>query len=268
MMQRIKMELLCTTGIIVLLGFSPLHADSIGGEISLGFYNHSPSGYASYTDPFLKHIGTTADLEETLHWTHETDLMLKAYIEHPMPMLPNIKLALTNLSHEGEGSVNSFTWGSIDIPFGGSIENSFDMTKYDLTLYYELLDNWAEIDIGATLGYLDGNIAVTALAGFSTLPKLSQTESIDFSIFLPTLYGKARFTIPTTDLSFQFEGDIFSYDKTSYYTYEASIRYTFSMGLGIEGGWKSLHFDSTDLTDGLILDMDFNGPYATIVWDF
>ncbi len=262
------MKQLYTIGVLGLLSFIPLQADSVGGEISLGFYNHSPSGYASYTDPYVGLIGTTADLEDTLHWTSDTDLMLKAYIEHPVPMLPNVKLALTNLSHEGKGSVNGFTWGGIDIPLEGSIENSFEMTKYDLTLYYELLDNWAEIDAGATLGYIDGNIAVTALAGFSILPQLSHTESTNFSTFLPTLYGKARFTIPTTDLSFQFEGDIFSYDETTYYTYEASVRYTFSMGLGIEGGWKALHLDSTDLVDGLTLDMDFSGPYAAIVWDF
>lgn len=262
------MKRLCIIGMISLLSLIPLQADNIGGEISLGFYNHSPSGYASYTDPFLGHIGTTANIEDTLYWTNNTDLILKAYIEHPVPMLPNIKLALTNLSHDGEGNVNDFTWGSIDIPFEGSIENSFEMRKYDLTLYYELLDNWAEIDLGVTLGYLSGNIDVTALAGFSTLPKLSHSESTDFSAFLPTLYGKTRFTIPTTDLSFQLEGDVFSYDETTYYTYEASVRYTFSMGLGVEGGWKALHLDSTDMVDGLNLDMDFSGPYAAVVWDF
>jgi len=40
------------------------------------------------------------------------------------------------------------------------------------------------------------------------------------------------------------------------------------MGLGIEGGWKTLHLETTDLVEGLMLDIDFSGPYAAIVWDF
>jgi hypothetical protein len=40
------------------------------------------------------------------------------------------------------------------------------------------------------------------------------------------------------------------------------------MGLGLEGGYKFIHIDSEDLTDGLKTDADFSGPYASVVWDF
>ncbi|AKF23987.1 hypothetical protein YH65_00100 [Sulfurovum lithotrophicum] len=251
-----------------LLASTVLYADMAGGEISIGMYSHSPSGYASYTEPYTGlGLGTSADVEDTLHWDSNENVFLKAYIEHPVPILPNIKLAYTQLSHEGKGEVGDFTWGGINIPTLGTIENNLDISKYDLTLYYELLDNWVEADIGVTLGYIDGNIAVTALTGIGPT-SISTTENTDFSFFMPTLYGKARFNIPNTDLSLQFEGDIFSYDDTTYYNYELSARYTFSMGLGIEAGYKAQHLDSSDLIDGLVVDMDFNGPYAAVVWDF
>ncbi len=252
----------------ILATTSLAYADTIGGEISLGLYSHSPSGYASYTEPYTGlGLGTSADLEDTLHWQSNQNIVLKAYIEHPVPLLPNIKLGFMQLSQEGKGSVDDFTWGGIYIPSLGSIENSFTANKYDLTLYYELLDNWIEADAGITLGYIDGNIAVTGLVGMSPI-SLSHTESTDFSLFLPTLYGKARFNIPTTDVSLQFEGDYFSYDNTTYYNYELSARYTFSMGLGIEAGYKGIHLDSNDLAEGLAVDMDFNGIYGAVVWDF
>jgi len=252
---------------------SSLYADTIGGEFFLGIYSHAPSGHASYTAPIsLPLIGkpsTSADLEETLHWNDNEDLFLKAYMEHPLPLLPNVKVAFTKLSHNGQGEVgNDFVWGGIYIPTLGTIENTFDIKKYDLTLYYELLDNWAEADVGVTLGYLNGDIAMTALSGFSMLPQLSHTESTHFSLFMPTLYGKTRFTIPTTEISLQLEGDLFSYDNTTFYNYEVSARYTFTMGLGIEAGYKALHLESKDLADGLVVDMDFRGPYAAVVWDF
>ncbi|OQX50270.1 MAG: hypothetical protein B5M46_00850 [Epsilonproteobacteria bacterium 4484_20] len=240
-----------------------------GGEFFIGMYSHSPSGYASYTEPYTGlGLGTSADLEDTLHWESNENIFLKAYIEHPVPLMPNVKVAFTQLSHEGTGEVgNDFVWGGIHIPTLGTVENSLDVGKYDLTLYYELLDNWVEADAGITLGYLDGNINMTALTGLGPL-SLSHTEEVDFSLFMPTLYGKVRFNIPSTDISLQFEGDIFSYDDTTFYNYELSARYTFSMGLGIEAGYKALHLDSQDLVDGLVVDMDFDGPYAAVVWDF
>jgi len=244
-----------------------LHADIIGGEFFVGGYSHSPSGYASYTEPHSR-LGTVADLEETLHWDTNEDIFLKAYIEHPVPLFPNIKLAFTHLSQEGKGGVsNGFVWGDIYIPTIGTINNSFDLGKYDLTLYYELLDNWIEADAGITLGYIDGNIKVTALTGLGKT-SFSHTENTNFSLFIPTLYGKTKFNIPTTDISLQFEGDIFSYNDTTFYNYELNARYTFNMGLGIEMGYKTLHLESSDLANGLEVDMDFKGPYAAVIWDF
>jgi len=252
-----------------------LYADTLGGEVFLGIYSHSPSGYASYTAPatipLFGQPGTTADLEDTLHWEENKDIFLKAYLEHPLPFVPNIKVAFTQLTHDGQGDVgNDFIWGTIHIPTLGTIQDSLDVKKYDLTLYYELLDNSiVEADLGVTLGYIEGDLSVTALSGFSILgQQASHTEITDFSTFMPTLYGKTRFTIPSTDIALQFEGDFLNYDDTTFYNYEISARYTFAMGLGIEAGYKAMHLDSSDLVDGLCVDMDFKGPYAAVVWDF
>ena len=237
-----------------LLTASTLYADTIGGEISLGIYSHSPSGIAAYQTV------STVDLEDDLKWSDTEDIMLKAYFEHPLPFLPNIRVALTNLSHDGQGTVdNAFSWGGINFPLNSDIETSLDLKMYDLTLYYELLDNWVEIDTGLTLRYLDGNIAVNTLI---------TDESTNFDSLIPMLYGKARFNLPSTDISLQFEGNVISYEDTTFYDYELSARYTLTMGLGLEGGYKVVHLDSQDLESGLNVDMDFKGPYASLVWDF
>lgn len=249
-----------------LFAASTLYADIIGGEISLGMYSHSPSGNASYNAPFG--TGTSADLEDDLYWSDEEDIMLKAYFEHPLPFIPNIKLAFSNLSHEGQGEVTDFAWGGIEIPLEGDIATSLDTTAYDLTLYYELLDNVVEVDAGLTLRYLDGSIAVNSLSNSSALSTEVLNESTNFDALIPMLYGKARFNIPSTDISLQLEANAISYDETTFYDYELSARYTLAMGLGLEGGYRAIHLDSDDLADGLKVDMDFAGPYASIVWDF
>ncbi|RRS32274.1 MAG: hypothetical protein P794_01285 [Epsilonproteobacteria bacterium (ex Lamellibrachia satsuma)] len=244
-------------GYLALLSTTVVFADTIGGEISLGIYSHSPSGYTSYETT------SSVDLEDDLKWSTEQDMMFKAYIEHPLPFLPNIKLGFANLSHDGKGSVTAFSWGDI-ININGDLDSALDMQMYDVTAYYELLDNTIEVDAGITLRYLDGTIDVTVT------PLLSPTEHeiVDFNTLVPMLYGKAKFNIPTTDISLQFEGNAISYEDTTFYDYEISARYTFTMGLGIEAGYKALHLDSEDLENGLSTDMDFKGPYASLVWDF
>lgn len=252
--------------LILLLSVNTLYSDSIGGEVSLGIYSHSPSGSASYSLPYVG-VGTSASLEDTLYWSDEKDIIFKAYFEHPLPLIPNIKLTFSNLSHEGQGEVTDFTWGGI-IGLNGDIASSIDLKMYDLTLYYELLDNWVEVDAGLTLRYFNGNIVVNTLTGFSSLSTTVTSESTNFDLFIPMLYGKTRFNIPNTDISLQLEANAINYEDTTFYDYELSVRYTLTMGLGLEGGYRAVHLDSEELVNGLIVDMDFQGLYASVVWNF
>ena len=237
--------------LVTLLTLGQVHADMIGGEVSLGFFNHEPSGNASYG-------GSSASLEETFSFSEAQDIFLKAYLEHPFPLLPNIKLGYTTLSHDGSSSVEDFTWGNID-NFTGAIDNSLSLDMSDVTLYYEVLDNWVEVDAGLTLRYFSGDVGVSTVGEY---------DNADFSIWAPLLYGKARFNVPATDLSFQLEANAISYWDMTAYDYELSARYTLLMGIGLEAGYKSFHIDSDDLLDGFHADMDFSGPYAAAIWDF
>jgi outer membrane protein len=237
--------------LFTLLTLSPIHADMIGGEASLGFFNHDPSGNASYKS-------TSSNLEETFGFSEEQDMFFKAYLEHPFPLLPNVKLGYTTLSHDGSSSVEDFTWGDIG-NINGHINSSMSLDMTDVTLYYEVLDNWVEVDAGITLRYFSGDMGVSAAGAY---------DSADFSIWAPLLYGKARFNVPVTDLSFQLEANAISYWDMTAYDYELSARYTLVMGIGLEAGYKAFYIDSDDLVDGFHADIDFSGPYAAAIWDF
>ena len=236
--------------LFTLLTLNQVHADMIGGEVSLGFFNHDPSGNASYR-------GDSASLQDTFGFSEEQDIFFKAYLEHPLPLIPNIKFGYTTLSHDGSSSVKDFTWG--DNVYDGEIDSSLSLDFSDVTLYYELLDNWVEVDAGLTARYITGDIGVSTN---------SIHDVVAFSTWVPLLYGKARFNLPVTDLSFQLEANAISYWDITAYDYELSARYTLAMGIGLEAGYKSFHLDSDDLVDGLNADIDFSGPYAAAVWDF
>ena len=58
-----------------------------------------------------------------------------------------------------------------------------------------------EIDAGLTMRYLGGDIAVTPTAGFTFVPlglsspAIGVPHTTDIDLWIPMLYGKARFNI-------------------------------------------------------------------------
>jgi len=130
---------------------------------------------------------------------------------------------------------------------------------YDLALYYELLDNWVNLDVGVNVKYVDGSISVKSDRG--------RSEATDFQVPIPMLYAKARFDVPTTDLSFQVEGNYVTYDGNTLYDAEAGIRYTLALGLGLEAGYKTMKLE-LDNVDNVSMNSEFSGAYAKLVWDF
>ena len=233
------------------------HADNIGGEVSFGIFSHNPSGDASY-DLLSLGAGSSQNLEQTFGFNSSQDIFFKGYLEHPLPFLPNFKLGYTALSTTGTRSVDLFSWGNIS-RFTGNIANKLSLDITDATLYYELLDNWAEIDAGLTFRHISGNMSVTT--------RLS-SDLVDFSTTSPMLYGKIRTHIPSTDLSLQLEANAIAFTGINSYDYELSARYTFYMGLGLEAGYKAFHLENDEFADSLNVNIDFSGPYAAVIWDF
>lgn len=237
-MKRVILATLITTTLTL--------ADFIGGEVDLGFYSHSPSGTAQNGDDIV-------DIKDDLKWQDENDIFIRAYFEHPIPIIPNIRVGYTKFGHSGEGSVTkSFFWGLLNID--GDVNSDLDLDIYDLTLYYEFLDNWINLDGGLNLKYLNGTIDVNS-------------DHRDISVPIPMLYAKGKIDIPATDLSVLFEGDYVTYDNNQLYDVEVGARYNFALGFGIEAGYKALKIKVNDV-DNVSMDTKFNGAYGKLVWDF
>jgi len=233
-------------------------ADIIGGEINIGYYNHAPTGTTQYQ-------GDEINLEDDLKWESEGDVFVKAYIEHPLPIIPNIKVGYTSFGHSGSGSVNkSFQFGGKSFNLNSNIDTQFDLKMYDLTLYYEILDNWVNLDLGLNVKYIDGLINVK---GTDIISNKLINESADFKVPVPMLYAKARFDVPITDLSFQAEGNYVTYDGHTFYDAEIGARYTLALGLGLEAGYKTMKLELDDIED-LSMNAEFSGAYGKLVWDF
>jgi len=236
-----------------LICISGLFGDIIGGEVNIGVYNHSPNGTA-------QNRGDVVDIEDDLNWESENDILLKAYLEHPFLLLPNIMVGYSKFSHSGVGTATkNFVWGGITLfSLSDRVESSIDLDIYELGLYYEILDNWLNLDVGLNLKYFDGFVDVE-----TTLQK-EHTE-LDFA--LPTLYAKGRFDVPTTNLSFQLEGNFIDYDGNTYYDLDFGARYNIMLGFGVEAGYRVMKLKIDDVDD-ISMDADFSGAYGKVIWDF
>ncbi len=233
-------------------------ADMIGGELNIGYYEHNPSGTIEYQ-------GDSIDLKDDFKWKKESDVFAKLYIEHPIPLLPNIKLGYSSFGHSGSGILNkNIKFSNQTYNTTSKIDSTFDLDMYDLTLYYELVDVGLDLDLGVNVKYIDGSVSAKGVGG--TPPK-PINESTSFSVPVPMVYAKARVPIPATDIALQVEGNYVSYSGNQFYDFEAGVRYSFALGVGLEGGYKSMKLKLDDVDD-LTLDTTFSGAYAKLVWDF
>ena len=232
-------------------------ADTIGGELDIGYYEHTPSGTIQYQ-------GNSIDLKDDFKWKKESDIFAKLYIEHPIPILPNIKLGYSSFGHSGSGILNnSITFANQTYAVNSQVDTKFDLDMYDITFYYEVVDTGFDLDLGLNVKYIDGSISAVGTDASSAV----LNESTSFSVPVPMLYAKGRVPIPSTDIALQAEGNYISYNGNQFYDFEAGVRYTLAVGLGLEGGYKTMKL-KLDNVDDLNLDSTFSGAYAKLVWDF
>ena len=124
-------------------------------------------------------------------------------------------------------------------------------------MYYEILDNWINVDVGLSLREYDGGVALKTSA-------LDQSENIDFS--LPLIYVKARVDLPFTGFFVDAEMSTISYDDEELTDTQFGVGYETSVGFGAKLGYKtfSLKIDEKPLK----ADFEFSGSYLSVFYHF
>lgn len=236
----------------ITLTAAPLsHADTVFGVYAgAGSWDTSYSGRAGEPSITLKDLGVKDDKNSFYY----------VAIEHPIPVLPNIKLEHTGISAKQTAVVSkTFVIDGTTFTANDTVASEFDLTHTDATLYYEVLDNWINLDLGLTARKFDG---------FVYAKSSTQTEKVKVDQTLPLLYGKLQFDLPLTGLSAGVEAKYISYsgDKLTDYTARVSYLFDSVLDLGIEAGYRkmSLKVDEDDLQ----AKVDLDGPYAALIFHF
>ncbi|NVJ60457.1 MAG: TIGR04219 family outer membrane beta-barrel protein [Gammaproteobacteria bacterium] len=228
----------------------PLSADMLGIYVGTGNWKPEASGNISNASNDEMVFGSSGvDIRDK----NQTGFYLA--FEHPIPIIPNAMITEQDLKSSGSGP---FTGNFGGETFVGNVDTEFDMSHRDYTLYYEILDNWVNLDLGLTARQFDGYVFVSDGVN-STNEKFDET--------LPMLYGKARFDLPLTGLSVSAILNHISQGGNSVTDTSLFVGYETSIGLGIEGGIRTFSLEVDD-EDDFTADLEFDGMFINATYHF
>lgn len=238
-------------GLLLLAGFISAHSHA---ATLLGIH----AGYTSWSPDFSGDFqsedsgSSTIDLEDDLGFEDEANNIIFFALEHPVPFLPNIKLVNTELKSDASGKLNTtIIFDGDTFNSGVDVKSEIDLSHNDVTLYYEILDNWVSLDVGITARMFDGEIMIRSA------DKVAK-ESVDATI--PLLYGKAQFDLPLTGLSVGANLNYLSISGNTLQDLDLFVNYKFVFGLGLTAGVRNFTIELDD-EDNLSSDIELSGAY-------
>lgn len=181
-------------------------------------------------------------------------------LEHPIPLIPNIKIASTTLDTVGGTTLkSSFEYDGVSYEADSKLDTTFDASFVDYTFYYELLDNdLLTLDIGLTGRDLESDIGVVEQA-------TSKNSTLSVSGILPLLYVNTIIGLPFTGFNIFAEANFLSYDDNSVYDYQIGVSYSIldnlAIDLDVTLGYRAVKLELDDIDD-LYSDLTFDGVFA------
>lgn len=248
-------KILTTVSLISMIGITTANADFLGFEAGIGYWN------AKTTGDFQK--GTTSiDLENDLKYGNSNGTnYYYALFEHPVPLIPNIKIQHTKLDESSNGIINrNLNFNNQTFIVNSQVTSSYDLTQTDFIAYYEILDNWINLDLGLNIKHLDGKVTLSA-------PAFNTNVSEDFSIYIPMGYVKAQFDLPFTGLSLESELSYIGYSSNHFYDAKVGLQYETSYGLGMEAGYREMQLKIDDI-DNFYSNITVSGAYLSLFYHF
>ena len=219
------------------------NADTLSVSAGGGSWSESPSGNIQDTiDP------ADVDVMDQLFWDDESQGYYFVTLEHPVPILPNVRLMHTSLDQSGSGNA-SFVFDGV--AFSGNVSNDFSIETTDIIAYYEVLDNVVSLDLGLNIRSLDIDYTITG-GGESTSDSFSET--------VPMLYAMVG-TSPWPGLTISGELSYIGYSGSSYSDFTAKIAYTTDFFVGVEAGYRSQSIELDDVSD-TDANLDFDGMFV------
>lgn len=237
-----KLTLAVGSSLILATPFA--QADIVGLGASVSYWDSDLSGNVANGN-------NAVDVDDELRLKDDGNANASIYLEHPVPLLPNVRLAYTLVQQSGNGALT----GSYDgVSANASVRSDLDLEQLDLTLYYEILDNWVNLDLGLTVRDFSGELQVQNTADASEFSK-TKADGV-----IPLGYVAARFDLPLTGVSVGAEGNFIAFDGDSMRDFNVYGQYSISL-LQLRAGYRQIAVDYEDGSD--VFDVKIDGPFIS-----
>lgn len=232
------------------------HADTLG-------FSAGANSWTQEWDGDVQSGPDTIDLDTDLGLDDDTGTNFYIAFEHPIPLIPNVRLQHTELEVSASQVLSrDISFEGVTFPNGAQVDSNIDLTHTDITLYYEILDNWVSLDIGLTARVFEEGISI----GSPDIPApATSSASLDVDYTIPMLYGSVKFELPLTGMYVGARGNIISYSGDSITDIEATIGYETEIGLGLELGYRIFDIDYEDASDETA-DLSVDGIYFGVFY--
>ena len=200
---------------------------------------------------------------QEFNFNNESQLSYYVALEHPVPLLPNLRMQHNPLESDGVTTINTdFTFAGETFSAETELSNQIDLTSTDYVLYYEVLDNdLISLDLGLNAKHIDGSVAVAEIENANRLAVQNASQ------WIPMLYTSATIGLPLTGLELFAEGSFVSYDGSRLYDAQGGVAYTLLDNLAVDLrfklGYRAVNLRLDDIDD-LYADLDFSGAFAGI----
>ena len=248
---KLLLSLLCLSSIA--------DADFIRAEIGTGVWGQTASGDAYYNGSFSGIQGS-----DTLQENANISNYVWAFVKHPVPALPNLRLGYVNIHGDGKASGE---WNGLGIPAGVSSTSSLDLIEYDLIPYYNILDNtfWITLDLGLDIKIIDLDYKISPVVPFGGYKYKSTLQ-------LPLGYLRARVQVPGTGFGVEADAKYIQYGSSVLYDARAKVDYTFDVSPliqpAVEIGYRAQRIKIDDSSSDIKTDINFAGLYVGVFLRF
>jgi outer membrane protein len=242
---------------VLAAAFSLALAPSIASaDMLLGLYAGAQGWNTSTSGSFSDNSSNT----DSFNFDTKANTALYVAFEHPIPLIPNIKLNRTTLNSDGDTNLSSsFTFDGSTYSASSDIYTESDIDTTDIILYYEIFDNdLVSFDLGINAKYIDGELYVKDTTS-------GDDGNASFKGVIPMLYSRAQVGLPFTGLGVYAEGSYLSFDDHKVSDYQVALTYAFVENLAIDMtlqlGYRSVDIDIEDLDD-VYADLSYDGVFA------
>ncbi|BCV65241.1 TIGR04219 family outer membrane beta-barrel protein [Shewanella carassii] len=240
-----KKTLLATALLASLMATSAQAATVVGFKVGADYWKGDASGtFAEKGQP-----------QQEFNYDSSAQYSLWFSVEHPVPLLPNLKIRENRLKEDGAMSNANFNFNGHS--FSGDVYATADLSNTDFILYYELLDNdLVALDVGGAYKLMDGSFRVADKGH-------PEQRDIDSGVVMG--YANAEVGLPFFGL-YAFADVLAGINESNVYDYQVGLGWEFdgvALDTRVRAGYREFKFDVNGF-NGMSSNMQFDGFFAGV----